>query len=128
MAGARVHKRRWMMTLSLTKDEDGGYLDQDGCSYDTPADWLWMGILGGCGCGSANKFADKSLKLLNHFATPYEQRTLPIWDDGWYELLAHWFDSLELIEHGGNIYGSWLTEKGQQIYDMITKALEVTDG
>jgi hypothetical protein len=107
------------MTLSLTKDIDGMYIDQDGLSWDTRAEWLWMGLMGGCGCGQADEFGERAVKLLKHFATPHMERDHSIYDNDFYELMAHWFDSLELIEHGGIVTGSWLTEKGDQVYALV---------
>lgn len=106
---------------SIKRDIDD-YIDQDGCSYDTPAEWLWTEIMGGCGCGSADAFGKRAIKLLEHFSTPHEERDYSIWDNDFYELMAHWFNSLELIEHGSIVTGSWLTEKGEQIYEAIKQA------
>ena len=108
------------------QQENDGYIDQDGFYYDKPEDLLWQ-ILGGCGCGSADEFSDEAFKLLTYFATPHEQRERSIFDDRFYELLAHWFDSCELIEHGTNITGSWLTEKGEQVYEAINRIKEASD-
>ena len=109
------------------QQENDGYIDQDGVYYDEPEEWLWYGILGGCGCGSANSFSLDAFKLLTLFATPHEQRGWSIWDDRFYELLAHWLDSCELIEHGTNIAGSWLTDKGKQVYEAINRIKEASD-
>jgi len=110
--------------LSLTKDLDDGYIDQDGLHYDTPAEWLWIGILGGCGCGSAEHFAEESVRLLTDFATPMELRKNLAYDSEFYELLAHWIDSVGLIEHGTTVRGSWLTEKGKHVYEVIKEAID----
>jgi hypothetical protein len=38
-----------------------------------------------------------------------------------FEVIAHWFNSKELIEHGSGIGGSWLTDYGYQVYNTIKK-------
>jgi hypothetical protein len=85
--------------------------------------WFWIMILGGCGCGSADEFAEMAIKLLSFFATPHDQRNLEDADTPYgnttMEVLAHWMDSKDLIEHGTGIGGSWLTAKGNQIHECI---------
>lgn len=114
--------------FTLINDGDGefAYIDQDGVSHTSPSQWLFTGIMGGCGCGSSEEFADEALKLLNNFALPHDKRNMDAYSDRFTELLAHWLDSAGLIEHGSNIGGSWLSEKGQQVHDAIKKLAPLT--
>ena len=60
------------MKYTLIKEEKGGdftYLDQNGVSNRTPQEWLFGGILGGCGCGSSEHFAQKAWEVLSFFAS-----------------------------------------------------------
>ena len=60
------------MKYKLTKENksnENDYIDQNGLSWNSPEEWVWSGILGGCGCGSSEEFGKKSVKLLKHFAT-----------------------------------------------------------
>lgn len=97
---------------------------QDDCHYESPLEWLWIEVLGGCGCGSGDN-GELAWGVLEHFATPHEERPFP-----WYyesrerEVLAHWLDSKELIEHGTSAAGSWLTEEGKRVHGIIQSALE----
>ena len=111
---------------SLTKQEqtdENDYIDQDGTSWNSPEDWLWIGILGGCGCGNSYELSELVLKVLELFATEHEKREFSVYDDLKYEIIAHWLDSKDLIEHGTSINGSWLTEKGESIYNVIKTLL-----
>jgi hypothetical protein len=104
----------------LTKKNDGwmDFIDQDGVSHDCPEEWFWIAILGGCGCGSSEEFANKAVELLTYFSSDdKDYHTL----DNFTELMAHWFHGADLIEHGSNIRGSWLTDKGKQILGIINE-------
>lgn len=112
------------MKYSLIKKnetEEFDYIDQDGISHNNPEEWLFVGILGGCGCGNSDDIAKEAVKVLNFFAIPHEDRKWNICDDNFHELLAHWMDKEGLITHGGGIGGAWLTEKGKNILTEIKK-------
>jgi hypothetical protein len=111
------------MTYSLIKEnksDEFDYIDQNGTSYDSPQQWLWS-ILGGCGCGSSDELAERAVKVLKLFTTEHMERSWSIYDDPTNEVIAHWMDSKGLIEHGTGIGGSWLTDKGKEIYEAIKK-------
>lgn len=103
--------------LSLKKVWDGefGYLGQDETHYSSPGMWLWIGIMGGCGCGNGDEIAKDARRVLDLFATPHEQRTWNVYDNRADEILAHWLDHADLIEHGSNIAQSWLNKRGLQV-------------
>ena len=101
---------------SLKQDEYGYFVDQDGCSHESPAMWFWIAILGGCGCGNAGDLADKALALLRFFAERNE-RVFSYTEGN--EILAHWFDSKKLTEHGGTVGGSWLTKDGKAVLKAV---------
>lgn len=103
---------------SLKKDGEEYYLDQDGVSWQDPESWFFCGILGGCVCGSGN-LEGRAIKVLELFATPHEDRKWSVYDEPADEILAQWMDSKELLEHGTSIGGSWLTEKGEEIYKVL---------
>lgn len=103
------------------------YEAPDGCWYDSPEEYLWIGILGGCGCGEPDSLAEMAYKLLEHFGTPHMERTFNFYegdDHLTYEVIAHWLAEKEVTEHGGSIYGSWLSEKGKEILKTIKEAKE----
>lgn len=119
MTHSKADRKKWW----LKKDGLGefSYIDQDGVSHDMPETWLWS-ILGGCGCGSSDHLSDRAWEVLSHFGEEIKERDFNfIYDNELNETLAHWLDSFELIEHGSGIAGSWLTEKGKEVYQSITK-------
>jgi len=111
------------MSYRLKKVDENIYEDQLGVNYESPTEWLWIGIMGGCGCGDAKDLADKALDVLRYFATPHSQRLLSIYDTPSKEVIAHWMSSLDMIEHGTGIGGGWLTPKGNEILEEIEREL-----
>ena len=111
-----AEEKQYSLTLDINY-----FVDQEGVSYESPENWLWVGILGGCGCGSSDQLAKKAWKLLEHFATDHALRNLDIYTDDSYEILAHWMAKENLTEHGGSVGGSWLSPKVKQIYTIIAE-------
>ena len=103
-----------------TLEEKSGK-DMEECAYDSKEEFLWIYVMGGCGCGSNDN--DKlAWEVFELFATPHEKRKFSIYDKREYEIIAHWLDSLDwIIEHGGSISGSWLTEEGKSYMALIDK-------
>lgn len=101
----------------VSEGTDHDWKDQSGCSWSSPTSWFFIDILGGCGCGLTES-EERAVALLENFAAEHADRKDFKWDVG-YEILAHWFDSHNLIEHGSGITGSWLTDKGREIYEVI---------
>lgn len=101
------------------------YIDENEVCYYSPENWFWIRILEGCGCGKAEEFAKIALELFLYFGTETVKREYPHPGDVTeLEIFAHWMDSKGLLEHGYTIYNSWLSDKGEQIYQVL-KALEV---
>lgn len=100
---------------------DHDYLGHDGCNYDSPEDYVWIAVLGGCGCGYADRYGELAIELLRYFNTPHMERDREFWqkDEFETELMAHWLDNKDLLEHGTSIGGSWLSESGKQLLDVI---------
>lgn len=105
----------------LKKQGESGnydYIDQDGVSHNSPNGWLWD-FLGGCGCGSSEQLESRARKIFDNFATKHMSREFSIYDDLTNETLAHWMDSVGLLEHGSGIAGSGLSEKGEQVHESL---------
>lgn len=111
-------KTYWLKRQSEGTEFD--FIDQDGISHRSPAEWLWSDIMGGCGCGSSEELADRAVSVLDIFAdgTDYAAR-VKFFEDPANEILAHWIDSVGLLEHGTIFTGSWLTEQGKQVHKHI---------
>lgn len=111
-----------MSEKTLTKisdDEKYGYIDESGCSWNSPEEWLWLEILGGCGCGSGDEIEKIVFNVLELFATEFNERAWSVYDDLKYEIIAHWMEHKGLLEHGSSVGASWLSEEGKRIYKII---------
>lgn len=116
-----------MGKMSLTHRGDG-WEDQDGVFHEGPHQWLFVSILGGCGCGSSETFALEAVRLLREFGMDISARAIKVYDDRFHELMAHWFDSADLIEHGTSIAYPWLTQKGKEVLAAIDAADRTAKG
>lgn len=106
---------------SLTRQSDDTLLDEDGVTWSSVGAWFFIDILGGCGCGTSEELSNKAIELLTAIGTEprdYNQFSIK-YNDSFWELLMHWFDSAGLTEHGTSVFGAWLTEKGKKVYQAI---------
>lgn len=74
-----------------------------------------------CGCGMPEA-ACASLQRLLSLHPLYEHRKefeALIPDDGVQYLLLYTLDHFDLTEHGGNVGGAWLTDKGKQVLEAL---------
>lgn len=107
--------------------------DSDGISWETPEEYLFIGILKGCGCGRSDELARDVATIFLAIAKDENAHTL-IYENSYHELIAHWLHAAELTEHGTGIGGSWLTERGKAVYaellSLYTKQgkMEVANG
>lgn len=88
------------------------------CGYDNRANFLWIYIMKGCCCGSDNE--TDAWEVFKRF----HERTDNRWDmyednKRHLEVLVYWMNSLGLIEHGGSIAGSWLSEDGEWLWEQL---------
>ena len=108
------------------------------CYYTSPANFLYVYILGGCGCGSGDRLAEIAWEVFELFANKTEDRWKKIYGEGEedgvelaYEAMAQWMNSKNLIEHGTSIAGSWLSQEGERLYKIFKEkpsAEEPSDG
>lgn len=109
--------------LSLKKYNDG-YIDQDGCFWEDKYSWFYSGILGFCGCGCDNQklltiFLSFNL-ITDYGAYRFDPEAIRKFDSDYLDLALHIFDKEQLTEHGSSVYGSWLEQKGLDIYKILT--------
>lgn len=104
---------------------DNGFLvGMDGCHYTNEADAFYYGQLKLCGCGNPDQVHKLLLDCAKCFATSPSHENIEniekiIKDNTGVvaEFIAHFLDDKELTEHGGSVYGSWLTGRGKQFID-----------
>jgi hypothetical protein len=106
-------------------DEHGEFIGPEGNSHETKAEAMYYGQLGGCGCGSpqcVHKFIIDILSKQNPKTKmlDYELITSHIEDnhDEAYQFIMHMLGEKHLVEHGGSVYGSWLTPRGEQFVEI----------
>jgi len=92
--------------------------ERDRCSWDSPDEWLVIGLCGLCGCGRNDVKED----IVNIFCKIAERQDIE--QTKYNELIMHVLDNANLIEHGTSIYYSWLTIKGEKVYTLIMKEVE----
>jgi hypothetical protein len=102
------------------------YVTPDGCSHDTPQDAQYSYVLGLCGCGRPHEVHALLIECVKCFERGgYSDKE---WLDATgvdgiaelvrakpkvaAEFIAHFLDQRVLTEHGGSVYGSWITEDG----------------
>jgi hypothetical protein len=110
---------------------NGMLLGPTGCHCDenTKSNQMYYGQLGLCGCGDpeavhamliicAEQF-DRGENNLSHFNGVDGIKKIVIENiDVVSEFIAHFLDQKDIIEHGGSVYGSWLTGRGRQFIQL----------
>ena len=101
---------------------------------------IYFGEIGMCGCGQpedVKKFIYELLK--NHKECKDEKITYKVMaenrkriiketdTDVVFEFVFHILEHNDLLEHGGSVYGSWFTEKGEKFFDLLSENLSDDD-
>lgn len=88
--------------------------------YKAIALWSYCGL---CGCGSSGK-ADRLLEVLKWTSLSHEDKfkLLPsgLYTDRYYEFCGHILDHFGLIDHGGSICSSWITDSGKELLEFLS--------
>lgn len=87
-----------------------------------------------CGCGAPEAASASFLRLLEQYNDEERDtrepayKALPKWipDDGLMFLTLYWLTHLDLLEHGGGVLASWLTDKGREVLGAMRE--EKADG
>jgi hypothetical protein len=112
--------------LKDLRPEDDGFIDQDGCFWQTKSDYMNIGVLPSCGCGdpaSIGKYVKEM--LLKHVhqtgSKDYSHNDRTSYDDLPVMFFLSWADSEGYIEHGSTIRCSWMTKKGDELLRDLTE-------
>lgn len=110
--------------------EYGPYKDEDGAKYEDAGSWLAYRELKLCGCGmpeDALEFVTALLVLKESLSNAPEDASE--WAKAYGEfiekkdslfenykeaiegIIFNWLNSLGIMDHGGNVYGSWVLDK-----------------
>lgn len=116
----------------ITKDEKYEDLLYGGCTYENLEDVLQTGVLGFCGCGDASDNLLHIMTVLSLLESRSEGERSEYME--WYAKLKayfgtethaqffyYWLDERGFTEHGGSVFGSWLTPKGKDLLRALEK-------
>lgn len=117
--------------IAMEQDPENGMLiGPDGCHYVNERQAFHYGVLGLCGCGNPEEvynFLRDILALCDRRkandggewinTAKATQELMMARPDIASEALLHILDHYKLTEHGGSVYGSWLTSLGEQFLD-----------
>jgi hypothetical protein len=100
-----------------------------GCHYENERQAMYFDQLGFCGCGNPadqHVFVAKCLEAFDREKTGWEPGTgldkiaalvIENPEEAAY-FIAYALDKVDLIEHGGSVGGSWLTDRGKQFLEI----------
>jgi len=97
------------------KKDGQGWLDKNGCYWDTKKNYLLLEVLGFCGCGvpeEVGKYIKKMLKKLDN-------KEWESYESIHYMFFVYWANDKELAEHGTTARCSWLTDKGKSVLEHL---------
>lgn len=122
----------WSEFEFKTDPENEYLIGPDGCHYKTPKHAYHYAFLGMCGCGCPEDAYNFCRDVLSKFDRRENHRDdkAPWIDaegavkalilerpDEAAHVLSHLLTERKLLEHGGNVGGSWLTKWGEQLVD-----------
>lgn len=125
-----------------TDPENGMLIGPDGCHHYNEHQAAHYGLLHLCGCGdpaAAYNFCRNTLACFDRRGTGRDspwlnaetllEKLILSRPGEAAHVLAHLLTHLDLLEHGGNVGGSWPTKDGERIIDMspMTEALICAD-
>lgn len=127
-----MEDRYYWERIDLNKDEESGkFIAPNGVQYDNPQDLMYGWALDLCTCGrpeDVHTFLIDCLKCFDrgHDLQDWEKAggikgiaTLVIENpSAAAEFIAHFLEQRDLTEHGGSVYGSWLTDLGKQFIEV----------
>jgi hypothetical protein len=108
--------------------ETGMFIGPDECHYESERECYHYGVLKLCGCGSP----EEAYNFLRDVLQTCDRRDESAWKDAEgatkalilqspeiaAHALLHLLTNLDVIEHGGSVGGSWLTDTGTAIVDL----------
>lgn len=116
------------------KEEDGRITAPNGCSYENLQEASYHHFTDLCGCGrpedvhallidSLMCFEDNT-KDRNDFGIKAIEEIVKERPSIVAEFIAQFLDQRELIEHGGSVFGSWPTRKGEKFIEIGPMEIE----
>lgn len=97
--------------IEKLKYDDGMWLSESGCSFDTRAQFLQTEVLGFCGCGSP----DEVMKYVRQMLLKIDRKDWGLYEDLPYMFFVYWADDKGFVGHGTTVRCPWLTDKGREL-------------
>ena len=105
---------------------NGMLIGPDGCHYDSESEAMYFGQIGLCGCGDPDRVHQFLIDCLGSASDDFPslldvdkvQNLILSRPQVVAEFVLHFLDSVNLTEHGGSVYGSWLTDRGSQVLEI----------
>jgi len=109
-----------------TDPENGMLIGPNGCHYDSESEAMYYDQIGLCGCGcpeDVHKFlldcmSSKNENYPNLIDYKKVVELIKSQPEVVAEFVLHFLDNRGLTEHGSSVYGSWLTERGEQVLEI----------
>ncbi len=105
-------------------NKSGMLIGMDGCHYNTEGEAFYYGQLGGGGSGKPKEVHQFILNLLSlakneYDVIDYDKAINLIKGDAEsaYQFIFNALSDRNVIEYGSSVYGSWLTERGDQMLE-----------
>ena len=105
-------------------------MESDECHWDNVIDYIQIGYLGFCGCGSLEENLEYIMDGLAYIdERPNGKEEFNEWIERGHKIFGnelsksfffYWADKEELSEHGSSIPG-WLTDKGKELLAALRK-------
>lgn len=92
------------------------YLDRDGVTWPSYEDYIFVGLLGYCGCYDDELFSDvlAVFKAFDEGCCYYTDIRVE-GPPRYKELILHDLTRAGLLEHGTSVRASWLTDAGRRV-------------
>lgn len=111
--------------FEFKRDPDNGFLiGPNECHYETEAEAFYFDQIGLCGCGNPEDVHKFLLDCLssgkddsNIIDYKKVEKLVSENTETVAQFVLHFLDKVSLTEHGGSVYGSWLTERGKQVLE-----------
>jgi len=115
-----------------TDPKNGILVGPDGCHYSNEHQAAHYGLLRLCGCGRP----EDAFNFCREVLLAFDRRPYNEGNGEWIDaeeavkalilahpseaahVISHLLTNLDLLEHGGNVGGSWLTKDGERIVDL----------
>lgn len=99
------------MIEKLKKEENSGWIDENGTLWFTKKDYIFCHLFGFCNCG----IPDKMFIFIRDNLQNLKDEKYGEYSNMAYMFFVYWAETKNITEHGSTIRCSWLTEFGEEV-------------